>query len=198
MGHDGADGKTDDATLARRAGAGDATAFEALVERHYDAIHALAWRLDRTCADDLAQEVCVRLPKALRSFRGDAAFRTWLHRLVVNAARDGWRRRGAYDRAVEGWVEVDGMRRADDAEARERLAWLDGAMDALGPALRETVALVVGEELTHAEAAATLGVGEGTVSWRMSEVRKLLRQRAEDEATSEWPGERPAGEEMVQ
>ena len=180
------DGRTthdeSDEALALRAGRGDARAFEALVERRYDAIRALAWRLDANHADDLAQDVCVRLPHALHSFKGDAAFRTWLHRLVVNAARDAWRRRGAYDRAIDGWAEVEPMRRADGAERRERGAWLDEATARLGPALRETVALVLGEELTQREAAGVLDVSEGTVAWRMSEVKRLLRTMARDEA----------------
>lgn len=177
------DDAASDGELATRAGRGDGAAFEALVERHYSSIHALAWRLDPACADDLAQDVCVRLPSALRSFRGEAAFRTWLYRLVVNAARDAWRRAGAYGRAVEGWAEIDALRRADAAHDAVRADWLAGALATLSPGLRETVALVLGEAMTHAEAAAVLGVGEGTVSWRMSEVRRALRRRADEEET---------------
>ena len=47
--------------------------------------------------------------------------------------------------------------------------------------LRETVALVLGEEMTHAAAAEVLHISEGTVSWRMSQVKKALRGMAEDE-----------------
>ena len=52
--------------------------------------------------------------------------------------------------------------------------WIESAIARLKPAYRETVALVVGQQLTHGEAAAILGIAEATVSWRMSEVRKLL------------------------
>ena len=55
-------------------------------------------------------------------------------------------------------------------------------MARLGPDLRDTVALVLGEELTQAEAAKVLGVSEGTVAWRMSEVKKRLRRMAQEEA----------------
>ena len=179
QGEAGFDARADgDEALALRAGAGDRAAFEALVERHFDAIHALAWRIAGEGADDLAQDVCERLPRALRSFRGDARFATWLHRLVVNAARDAWRRRQSYGRALEGWAEVEPMRAADAAEKRERSGWLARAMSALTPTQRETVALVLGEGMTHAAAADALGVGEGTVSWRMGEARRTLRALA--------------------
>jgi RNA polymerase sigma-70 factor (ECF subfamily) len=68
-------------------------------------------------------------------------------------------------------------------ESRAAQQWLEGAMARLSPELRETVALVLGEELTQAEAAEVLGLSEGTVAWRMSEVKKRLRRiAAEDEA----------------
>jgi len=56
-------------------------------------------------------------------------------------------------------------------------------MQALAPELRETVALVLGEELSHAAAGVALGVSEGTVSWRMSKVREQLRALAQEEQT---------------
>ena len=173
--------RASDEALALRAGAGDRAAFEALIERPFEAIHALAWRISGEGADDLAQDVCVRLPRALRSYRGDARFATWLHRLVVNASRDAWRRRQSYGRALEGWAETEPMRAAEVHETRERMGWLAGAMASLSAPLRETVALVLGEDMTHRAAADALGVGEGTVSWRMSEVRRVLGRRAREE-----------------
>lgn len=57
-------------------------------------------------------------------------------------------------------------------------------MGQLAPDLRDTVALVLGEEMTQAQAAAILGVSEGTVAWRMSQVKKSLRKLAEEETGS--------------
>jgi len=53
-------------------------------------------------------------------------------------------------------------------------AWLKNAISRMKPAYRETAVLVLGQQLTHAEAAEILGLAEATVSWRMSEVRRLL------------------------
>ena len=54
-------------------------------------------------------------------------------------------------------------------------------MGALPDELRDTAALVLGDEMTHAEAAVVLGISEGTVSWRLSEIRKRLRAKREEE-----------------
>ena len=88
---------TEDARLVADAVAGDRAAFAALVTRHYDRIFRVAWRIlgNRAEAEDLAQDVCATLGRRIRSFRGEAAFTTWLHRLVVNAARDRLRREAA-------------------------------------------------------------------------------------------------------
>lgn len=172
-----------DAALVRDALAGDAGAFGMLVARHYDRIFRVAWRVlgSQADAEDLAQDVCAALPGKLDGFRAEARFTTWLHRVVVNAARDRLRRHATHSRAAEGWGDVEAMRRDEARQAADQQAWLIQAMNALPPDLRETVALVLGEDMTHAEAAEALGVSEGTVSWRMSEVRKRLRRMAEEE-----------------
>ena len=64
----------------------------------------------------------------------------------------------------------------------EAAGWLATAMARLSPELRDTVALVLGEELTQAEAASVLGLSEGTIAWRMSDVKKRLRAMAAEEA----------------
>ena len=175
--------ETSDEILVGQAQNGDAAAFAALITRHYDMLHRLSYRIlgNRAEAEDLAQDICAALPGKLASFRGDAKFTTWLHRIVLNAARDLMRRRATRSRAADGWGDVELMRRAADAQTRADLNWLAEAMTSLNDDLRETVALVLGEEMTHATAALTLGVSEGTISWRMSEVKKALRNRAREE-----------------
>ncbi|QDL92302.1 RNA polymerase sigma factor [Paroceanicella profunda] len=173
----------DDDTLAMAARTGDAAALGALLERHYDRVFRLAYRIlgNRAEAEDLTQEICLALPRRLAGFRGEARFTSWLHRVVVNAARDLMRRNATRARAGAGWGEAEHLARAEAEGRAEEARWLEAAMSALSPALRETVALVLGEEMTHAEAAAALGLSEGTVSWRLSEVRRLLRDRAREE-----------------
>lgn len=175
--------ETTEEALALAAGQGDRAAFAALVERSYDRLHRLCWRLtgspDR--AEDLAQDVCLKLPRALRSYRGEAAFSTWLHRIALNAVRDAARRDGTRARAMAAYAAEAPLRRPDGAEDAAS-AWLAGALSALKPDLAETAALVVGEGLSQAEAAAILGVSPGAVAWRMSEAKKALRALAEAEA----------------
>ena len=76
-----------DRELARAAGRGDRAAFAALVERHYDFIYRVSWRLtgSRTEAEDIAQDVCARLGVAIRTYRADSAFTTWLYAIITNA-----------------------------------------------------------------------------------------------------------------
>jgi RNA polymerase sigma-70 factor, ECF subfamily len=173
-----------DESLAMAAAAGDAPAFARLVERHYDLVFRLGFRVlgSRADAEDLAQEVCVALPAKLRLYRGEARFTTWLYRVVLNAARDMLRRAASRARAGDGWGDVELMRRAEAEERAEALGWLATAMAVLRPDLRETLALVLGEEMSHAEAGEVLGISEGTVSWRISEVKKTLRALAAKEA----------------
>src|SRR5262249_1174127 len=73
--------------LVARARAGDRAAFGELIVRHQDVVWGLAWRLTRgrrAQAEDLAQESFVRALQGIANFRGDAAFGTWMHRIVLN------------------------------------------------------------------------------------------------------------------
>jgi RNA polymerase sigma factor (sigma-70 family) len=165
-----------DAALAAAATAGDRAAFAALLERHYDRIHALAWRLTgtRADADDVAQDVCCALVDRIATFRGEAKFTTWLCGIVVNACRDIRRRRRSLSGLADKLAVLGGLARPADGRDLHDSIWLKSAIARLKPAYRETVVLVAGEQLTHAEAAEILGVSEATVSWRMHEVRRLL------------------------
>ncbi|QMU57097.1 MAG: sigma-70 family RNA polymerase sigma factor [Boseongicola sp.] len=166
-----------DEALAKAAAGGDGDAFSALISRHYDRLFRFAFRLTgrREDAEDLVQDICVVLPTKLRAFRGEARFTTWLYRVAVNATHDRRRRAAAHARAAEGWGEVELARRAEADEARVALDWLQAAMASLPEDLRDTLALTLEDGMTHGAAAEVLGVSEGTVSWRMSEVKKRLR-----------------------
>lgn len=172
-----------DAFLVTQAQAGNAEAFGQLVTRHYDLVFRLGFRMlgNKVEAQDLAQDVCAGLAAKLAGFRGDAKFTTWLYRVSINAAKDRLRKRTTRQKAQEGWGEVEAMARENTAHKKAQLQWLKQAMATLSDDLRETVALVLGEEQTHAETAEALGVSEGTISWRMSEVKKRLRAVAQAE-----------------
>ena len=83
-----------DENLALSAAGGDMAAFSSLLERHYDRLFALCFRLTGQNADaeDLTQDICSALPGKLGGFRGESKFATWLYRVAVNASHDRRRR----------------------------------------------------------------------------------------------------------
>ncbi len=165
-----------DSDLIAAAKAGDRDAFAALLERHYDRIHGLAWQLTgtRADADDIAQDVCCTLVEKIGGFRGEAKFSTWLCGIVYNAARDLHRRRRSLSGFTDRLAVLVGLARGPDGRDLHDAMWVKSAIARLAPPYRDAAILVAGQQLTHAEAAAILGVAEATVSWRMHEVRRLL------------------------
>jgi RNA polymerase sigma factor (sigma-70 family) len=173
-----------DRDLVDQAGRGDREAFEALLRRHYDRIHRVAWRLTGSGADaeDIAQEVCCTLVEKIGSFKGEARFTTWLTGIVVNACRDHRRRGVTLIRLRTRLSVLAGLAARPDGRDAYRRSWLASELARLDPLLRDTVVLVVGEDLTHAEAARALGVAESTVSWRMHEARRQLTPKTTKDA----------------
>ena len=167
-------GETDESLAA--VAAGNRAAFEALLRRHYDRIHGLAWQLtgSRADADDIAQDVCCILIEKVGSFRGEAKFTTWLSGITFNACRDLRRRRRSLGGMIDRLTVLVGLAGAPDGRDAYDAIWVRSAIARLKPALRDTVVLVAGEQLTHAEAAKILGVAENTVAWRMHEARRIL------------------------
>lgn len=174
-----------DEDLARAAAGGDGVAFSTLLERRYDGLFGLAFRLtgSRAEAEDLTQDICAALPGKLAGFRGEARFSTWLYRIAVNAAHDRRRRQASHARAADGWGDWEKARQAELAETAQQVDWLMSALARLPEDLRDTLALVL-DDVTHAEAASVLGVSEGTISWRVSQAKKQLSalRATEDQA----------------
>jgi RNA polymerase sigma factor (sigma-70 family) len=165
-----------DRDLVQRACAGDRRAFDALLRRHYDRVHRVAWRLTGSHADaqDIAQDVCCTLVEKIGTFRGQSRFTTWLMGIVINACRDHGRRRGTWTRAKDGLLVLARIAHQPDGRDLYRRTWLASELARLDPLLRETVVFVISEDMTHAEAARALGVAESTVSWRLHEARRQL------------------------
>ena len=168
-----------DLDLVARAAGGERAAFEALLRRHYDRIHRIAWRLTGSAsdADDIAQEVSCALIEKLAGFRGEAMFTTWLFGIVVNACRDHRRRGQTLKRFRAGLSVLASLATAPDARDLYRRSWMASELSRLDASLRETIVLVVGEDMSHLEAAHALGVAESTVSWRMHEAKRRLSAR---------------------
>jgi len=158
----------------RRAQAGDVAAFEALLEAHYTQIYRFAYRWcgQRQAAEDIAQQACIKLADNLSQFRFESAFSSWLYRLVINCARDWLRRERRHQPQSRPEVAPGG--RAHGADTQVYLQQILQQIDAMAEGYKETVLLVLGEGLTHAEAGRVLKVKESTVSWRLHDIRKRL------------------------
>jgi RNA polymerase sigma-70 factor (ECF subfamily) len=169
-------GDDPDTALVSAAVAGDRAAFAALLERHYDRIHGLAWQLTgaRADADDITQDVCCALVEKIASFRGEAKFGTWLCGITYNACRDFRRRRRSFRGLTERLTVLAGLAAPPDGRDAYDAIWLRSAIARLKPAYRDAAVLVAGQQLSHGEAAEILGVAESTISWRMHEVRRML------------------------
>jgi RNA polymerase sigma-70 factor (ECF subfamily) len=167
-----------EAVDVRRAADGDHGAFERLYRLHLERVYALALRMTgEDLAEDLTQEVFIRAWQKLGSFRGDAQFGTWLHRLAVNhilSRRQTIRKREARQVTGPGIMErVLAPRRRASAEALD----LDAAMAELPPKAKEVFVLYDVEGFTHDEIAQMTGITSGTSKSQLHRARMLLRER---------------------
>lgn len=166
-----------EAALLARARRGDEAAFSDLIEAHYERIHRTAWRWcgNRSDAEDIAQEVCVKVGQGLSRFDGRASFSSWVYAITLNAVRDHQRagtRRGRQARAL---AEVSRSEAHPDQEDAAATSELWAAVRRLPEQQRDAVLLVYAEDLTHAEAARIMGIKEATVSFHLHQARKTLR-----------------------
>lgn len=175
-----------DTDLVRRAREGDRNAFRQLVERHQRAAFALAMGMLRHEADarDALQEAFLKAFRSLDGFHGDAAFSTWLYRIVSNACIDRRRRRkitveadDANLGAVDSSPTLAVMPRSPHRELeRHRLGERIGAaLEKLPDYHRDTVILREVEGLSYAEIAEATGVSIGTVMSRLFHARQKLQ-----------------------
>ena len=163
---------------------GDARAFERLVKRHYQTVFRIAfkWCGVRPDAEDIAQEVFVKLAQKLKAFGLRSAFKTWLYRITINSTKDFIRmsatKRGyetAY--AIEQGPNNPGPLPNEHLDAKR----LYQALDRLPKKQKAAVLLVLAEGLSHKEAGRVLNCPEATVSWRIFQARKRLKKSLEYE-----------------
>jgi RNA polymerase sigma-70 factor, ECF subfamily len=180
-----------DTQLVERCLAGDEPAWEDLVKGHTRRVYSICYRFtgNDSEAQDLTQEVFLRIFRSLRSFRaGEGSFSVWLTRLSRNLLIDHYRRTKS-ERSTDSIEEQLPMleeksamsARADGMLAgREASELLQHALQKLSPELRETVILRDLEELEYKEIADILRVPEGTVKSRLNrgraELGRLLRR----------------------
>jgi RNA polymerase sigma-70 factor (ECF subfamily) len=173
-----ASGHTSEQELVSRARAGDVEAFGELYRRNAGRVYGVCRRLagEAALAEDLTQDVFVRAWEKLGSFRGEAAFSTWLHPLAVNVAI------GALRSRRRGGTSAGAL---DDARTPEPVApsrspevalTLETAIDRLPAGAREVFVLhdVVGYR--HDEIAGLTGIATGTSKAQLHRARRLLRE----------------------
>ena len=166
--------------IVRRAQAGDVDAFESLYREHSPRIYALCLRLmggSREEATDLMQDAFIRAWRRLSTFRGESAFASWLHRLVVNAMLEnarGERRRDARVLSIADTSLLPGAARSSGIELKMDM---DEAIASLPKGARIAFVLHDIEGYQHQEIAEQLGISVGTVKAQLHRARRLLRDR---------------------
>lgn len=174
----------DEASLIARARSGDALAADQLVRRYLDDVYAVTFRvlLERDLAEDAAQEAFVNALRALRHFRGDASFRTWLLRIALNAARTLARRQ--YHRrevSIEAAGDAATAERdpASAAVLQSEAARAGRMLERLPEKQRMAVSLRVNQGLSYQEIGAVLDCTEGAarVNYHLGvkRLRELLK-----------------------
>jgi RNA polymerase sigma-70 factor, ECF subfamily len=169
--------------LLARCKRGDRQAFEELVRTTNRRVYSLAYRLvgDRGDAEDVAQEAYLRMFRGLAGFREEAAFETWMYRIVTNCAMSHLRRRGRFG---DVFREEDGPELPVPDRAQEIAVQRDDLARGLArlPAGQRTVLLlkdVYG--LSVREIAQEVGIEEGAVKVRLHRARKRLKEMLEEE-----------------
>jgi RNA polymerase sigma-70 factor (ECF subfamily) len=158
-----------------RARLGDRDAFEAIYRHAVGRVYALAQRLEGRDgeAEDLTQEVFLRVWRALPSFRGDAALSTWIHGIAVRTAMDRYRR--SYRSGPPTDPAADPEQLVSPATARD--LDLEAAIRGLPPGMRQFFVLHAVEGYRLREIAELAGVAIGTVQSQVFEARRKLRER---------------------
>jgi RNA polymerase sigma-70 factor (ECF subfamily) len=159
-----------------RAAAGDVRAFEDVYRTHLPRVHSLVRRMTAgRDADELTQDVFVRVWQKLATFRGDSSFTTWLHRLAVNVVIERFRSdqvRRARLHDGEGIFET----LAGPALTRDLRMDFEAALEKLPDGAREIFVLHDVEGYKHHEIATMLEISAGTSKAQLHRARMMLRK----------------------
>jgi RNA polymerase sigma-70 factor (ECF subfamily) len=183
-----------DVELVTRARQGDSAAFGELVDRHRNAVYraALAALGSHADAEDAAQDAFLLAYRRLDSFRGQATFKTWLLTIAWHHAIN---RRRSLTRIWRRMVEPKTHEKVESVTATvatsyptpEQAAAHDqlrravrSAIQTLSPRLRDALLLAQAGEYSYQEIAAMLGAPLGTIKWRVSEARRIIRKQLQE------------------
>jgi RNA polymerase sigma-70 factor (ECF subfamily) len=162
---------------------GDREAFQLLFETYKDKVFSIAVYSaggDRAVADDVTQQIFLKLFTAIRQFRGDSEFTTWLYRLVVNACLDERRRRKRWlpwSETATTTIPHDKRPQEQQFDRLELSEALHAAIAELKPKFRLPILLKYIEGLSYEEIASVMGCSKGTVASRLNRGHSQLAKR---------------------
>jgi RNA polymerase sigma-70 factor (ECF subfamily) len=161
---------------------GDRAAFQLLFETYKDKVFSIAVYSsgDRSLAEDITQQIFLKLFTAIRQFRGDSEFTTWLYRLVVNACLDERRRRRKLLPLGETVVATNPSDKRPQEKQYARLEVAEAVRAAIGelkPTFRLPILLKYIEGLSYEEIASVMGCSKGTVASRLNRGHSQLAKR---------------------
>ena len=195
----------DDKSLVESARRGDRGAFETLVKRYEAKVYHLAYGFvqDPATADDLAQDVFVKVYCHLAKFKFESEFGTWLYRIAVNHIKDhlrkiGRRKEVSIEDVAEGRLAAEDPGPGREAErlAEERRAAVHNALRALPPKYNVILTLRDVRGLSYEEIADVLKISPGTVDSRLHRARRQLRKKMAPLLALEGQGLEGGGNEL--
>lgn len=165
-----------DDPLIQGAQQGDESAFENLLDQHYELIYRFAYKWSGSVADaeDITQLACIKLARSIKQYRFEAAFTSWLYRLVINCAKD-WLKSETRHQSCDDLGHIDEPVQNNAQENATYLRQVLVAINTMAEGYKETALLVFAEGFSHKETADILGEKEKTISWRIHEIRKQLQ-----------------------
>ncbi len=177
--------------LIVRASGGDMGAFREIYQRASGYVYTLAYRVVNTKhdAEEVTQDVFLKIHRSLASFKFEASFKTWLYRIAVNAALNHAKKRSRVTtREVEEVFEdratvtqSDAAQRIEAGETEDQLKIL---LDQLNPDQRACIVLREIEGLDYQGIAASLGININTVRSRLKRAREILMALGQKEVAS--------------
>lgn len=171
---------SDDRVLVAQSVQGDSAAFTQLLRRHDDKMRGVVWRLaqSRSEMDDILQDAYLKAWRGLADFRGDAAFSSWLYRIVYTTTLDHLK--AVARRRIVPYTEASALSVDDASEQVADSFALAQALGTLPADQLAVISLVDGQGDSYDDVAELLGISPGTVGSRLSRARAHVRKQLHD------------------
>jgi RNA polymerase sigma-70 factor (ECF subfamily) len=172
-----------DAYYIQRIQAGDVAAFACLIDKYSRPIHSLILKIvnNREDAEELAQDVFMKVFRHLESFKGDSSFSTWIYRIAYNMAISETRKRKYEFATIEdAFVDKDSAFESEaslllwETDKEEQLKQLDMALNKLPPGERALILLFYMEEKSVEEIVTITGMSASNVKTKLHRIRKKV------------------------